>query len=142
MISVDTDLLIQLAQTAQTASSQLENAACILNQITTHENWGCWERETINDSIRTVRSSMEELQYFSQNYTTKVALVAQQFVETESGISGLFEGIEALLGQVLSIPVPELDQSPDIIEEMSLGDDRNYPEVLNFSEIMSGIESV
>ena len=141
MISIDTDLLIQLAQTSQNASSQLESAAGILNQITTHDNWGCWEREEINANIIAVKNSMMELMSSAESYTSKVAQAAQQFVDTENGLASMFESVEGLLGKILSIPVPVLENTPDIIGSVN-SNAGSYPEIVSFADILNGMESV
>ena len=49
MISIDTDMLRQLAAAAKEANEAIENATLRLTAITEHRDWGCKEKNTINE---------------------------------------------------------------------------------------------
>lgn len=104
MIQIDTDVLQDLSRAARTASEELESAAGLLLQITSHWDWGCQEKVDINRLIEINRSSISRLRQDSAQFTNAVQQVTNEFVQVESGISSLFEGVEGALGKILSVP--------------------------------------
>lgn len=104
MINIDTDTLKQLSAAAQTASNELEDAMALLMQVTTHEDWGCQEKVSINQLIDQNRSSISTLRDDTSRFTQAVEQVTEEFVQKESGISSLFESVESVLQAILSTP--------------------------------------
>lgn len=137
MISVDTDILVQLSQTAQKAAGQLASASDILNQITTHDDWGCKERETINSDIQANRNKMLSLKDDTSNFVTVLVQITHQFIETEGGISDMFESVEGLLAKVLAVGTPEEAGMPNMVDG---GRDTGIA-VVSFDDILDSIEN-
>lgn len=156
MISIDTDALVQAAQAARSAAAQLQTASELLNRITTHDDWGCRERLIINEYIQSSRNMLNHLEFSAMSFTDIITQVAQGFVEAECGISDMFEGVESLLGNILSISAGVENASPDIYSGTELKKvitDETYPDrncfhvpndisVTKFSDILNGIESM
>lgn len=154
MISIDTDALIQAAQAARSAASQLQTASELLNRITTHDDWGCRERVTINEYIQSSRNMMNHLEISVMSFMDIITQVAREFVEAECGISDMFEGVESLLGNILSTGAGTVSASPDIYSGVRLAKNitdgaypgQTYPHVpddinvVKFSDIANGID--
>ena len=102
-ILIDTERLQSLMGALDSACKSIEEAMGELQQMTTHENWACPERHAINDYILTNRADIQKLQVRSFTFTSVARQVANEFVETESGISGLFHSLEDKIGDVLSL---------------------------------------
>ncbi|MCI5700942.1 MAG: hypothetical protein MR308_11290 [Lachnospiraceae bacterium] len=123
MIVLDTELLKQLAAAAKSATEELQAASELLNQITTHDDWGCKERVAINSYITGNRKKMRSLMENSRSFTGAIAEVAEKFVAEENGIISMFDRVENLLGSFLSIPVgtivktPEFPRIADILDQ-------------------------
>lgn len=158
MILIDTEVIKQLSAAAQSATAELESASQILSQITTHNDWGCKERETINAYIINNRKKMQDLMESSKNFTGALGQIAEEFVNTENSISDMFAGVENILRPILSIPVATTCKTPDIrigesiaggsgpINTGNWGGTYNpwtdgVMRTVNFQEILKGIES-
>lgn len=129
MILLDTDQLKQLASAAASATEELESASRLLEQITTHADWGCKERETINDYISGNRKKMLVLLEDSRSFTGIIGQIAEQFVTEENSIIHLFDHLEDILGNILSIP-PGL---VDIGSGLAAGNNNWYDDVRDTS---------
>lgn len=103
MINIDTDTLKQCSSAAKSATDNLNDAANIIMQITTHQDWVCANKEKINNYILTNRQLMNQLVQDAASFDSTIQTVTDQFVEEESKISNLFEEIEELLSGVLNV---------------------------------------
>lgn len=131
MISVDTDVLKQLAQASQNANQELEAASQLLNQVTAHNDWGCKERVTINNYIQNSRTKMQALMESSRSFSSVMTQVMEEFVKTESGISDMFETVESWISKIISITVPAggVSTTPSITD--ILGPLKNVDKIVN-----------
>lgn len=132
MINIDTDILKQLSSAAKSANEELESASQILNQITTHRDWGCRERVTINAAIEENRKRMRALKEASNSFTAALSQVSEEFVQTESGIGEMFERVEELLGKIISIPAQTVAASAGSVQP-------SIP-VSDFSQVAAGLD--
>lgn len=105
MINLDTERLEDLLERLAGAASRMDEAAQLLMQVTTHEDWGCPERHTINDFILRNRSEMQRAQADGHNFLAASRASAQNFIEAEQNIGAMFETLEGLLSGILSDPV-------------------------------------
>ena len=112
MIDIDTEALQNITAVLEQAAGSIDEAANQLMQITTHENWGCAEKVQINDYALTCRGQIQKLQTVSQNFCQIIREVSQDFVDTEASISGMFENVEKLISEILSVPVSETVMKP------------------------------
>lgn len=103
IIRVDTDALICLAKEMQTANAQITDAVQQLNQTTTHDDWGCKERLTINQNILTYKKSAHFLQESSEAFTRAVTQAANAFAETEREIAADAGANDAFIGSIISV---------------------------------------
>ena len=104
MIYIDTDTLKQLSHAARAATQELESAENLLRQVTSHWDWGCEEKVRINEYIDSNRSSIIKLRGDAANFTKAVEEVTNEFVQSETGISNLFGGVDGVLSRILSVP--------------------------------------
>lgn len=154
MISIDTEVIKQLAAVVKSATEELESASQLLNQITVHNDWGCKERVTINSYIMYNRKKMQELMEASRGFTTVVGSIAEDFVKTESGIAQLFGGVESILKRVISIPVSTSITTPTFtgvidsftFEPMHTGGMYRLPfadgmAIVDFQNLLDGMEN-
>lgn len=112
MIQIDTDVLKELAVTAKSAANELESATQLLNQITTHNDWGCKERVVINEAIQKIKNNMKVLRESSDGFMNAAIHIAEEFVQTERKIPEMFEGLEALIGEILNVGSPLIFGTP------------------------------
>lgn len=68
MISIDTDMLRQLAAAAKEANEAIENATLRLTAITEHRDWGCKEKNTINEYTVNNKKKIRILQDNSSSF--------------------------------------------------------------------------
>ena len=103
MINIDTDTLKQCSTAAKSATDQLNDAANIIMQITTHQDWECPNKDKINNYISTNRQLISQLVQDAANFDAVIKTVTDEFVQQESQISSMFEEIEELLASVLNV---------------------------------------
>lgn len=126
MISIDTELLKQMARASQTALTELQEAEQIINSITVHNDWGCKERVQINANIQKNRTVMKQLRDAGVNYTGVLTQIAGDFVTEEKGISDLFHSMEEIIGHFLSLRVPQVFRETGIVQKV-IKDIENMP---------------
>lgn len=164
MIVIDTDVLKGLSEAARSAEAQLAEAAQLLNQITEHHDWGCKERVVINEKISRIRSQIGKLFQDSQSFTSVLGQISDEFVSEENSISQMFEGVESLIGNILSVPVetgsfsgiiPDWEGSLDdmsdgsgeaagfpLVEQLKKGPFSQMIQVADFNSLLEGRENV
>ncbi len=103
MINIDTDTLKECSSAASNATAQLNDAANIIMQITTHNDWVCANKDKINGYITTNRQFMMQLVQDAKSFDNAIQQVTDSFVEEESKIGSMFEEIEELLAGVLNV---------------------------------------
>ena len=113
MIQIDTDVLKQLSVNAKSATDELITAGQILNQITTHNDWGCRERYTINEQILTIRKNMLRIGEYSNSFTNIITQVTDDFLIEEKKVAEMFEELESMIAGILSIVSPIATVTPD-----------------------------
>ncbi len=105
MILIDTDGLESMVTVLQTANESITEAASILNAVTAHNDWGCKERDALNELIESMKEHIQVLQSSNGGFYSIMRQIASEFVQTESGISALFESVENVLKAIYSSPV-------------------------------------
>lgn len=105
MINLDTERLQDMMNLLQDANNSIDSAANKLMSITTHNGWACKERYIINDYAMDNRNLVKALQSDCSSFCAAAKSVADDFVETESGISQMFSSVEGALAQILANPV-------------------------------------
>lgn len=103
MIVVNTTLSLELVQTATSASHTITDALATLNRITTHDDWACKERDTINEYIITNKNRARQLQENMESFLNAIRQSALTFENVEASISDMFSNVDSLLSDILSI---------------------------------------
>ncbi len=122
MIIVDTEQIKQLASIARTSNDAINDAMNALNQVTTHNDWGCRERTQLNEYIQKNKAKMKQIQESSSNYLRVITEVANDFEKVERDIPGLFETVESIIGQIISVSTPSTvisKKAGEIIKEIA-----------------------
>lgn len=86
MISIDTDMLRQLAAAAKEANEAIENATLRLTAITEHRDWGCKEKNTINEYTVNNKKKIRILQDNSSSFLSALNDVVNDFENTEKNV--------------------------------------------------------
>lgn len=108
MIDIDTERLQSLMNTLSAANDRIDEAASLLMQITTHDNWGCRERYAINEYTLKNRRKIQQLQVDSHNFLTAAKAAANEFTDTEKSISEMFSTLEGLISRIVANPVSDV----------------------------------
>ena len=114
-VNLDTERLQDMMNILQEANNSIDSAAEKLLSITTHNGWACKERYTINDYVLENRNLAKTLQSDCTRFCRAAKGVADDFVETESGISHMFSSVEGALAQILANPVGAVVINPPAI---------------------------
>lgn len=103
MISIDTDMLRQLAAAAREANEAIENATSRLTAITEHRDWGCKEKYTINEYTANNKKKIRILQDNSRSFLSALNDVVSDFENTEKNVCSNTGGIDSVIANMLDI---------------------------------------
>lgn len=106
MIVIDTEILKHLAGIAGRVNEEIRDAADILNSVTTHNDWGCSERDTINNFTIQNKTKIKQISDASSNFYNIINSVSDEFAMVERDIPSMFSSVDSIIGHVISIPVP------------------------------------
>lgn len=106
-IVYDVEAVTQMTAACQTANNELQKAQDLLQQIKSHNDWGCKEKNTINDLVDDAKKTIRRLCESQSGFLQAVKAAEGELTGAEKSISGLFGGVESLLAKILSIPVKE-----------------------------------
>lgn len=101
MISIDTDMLRQLAAAAKEANEAIENATLRLTAITEHRDWGCKEKNTINEYTVNNKKKIRILQDNSSSFLSALNDVVNDFENTEKNVCNNTGGIDSIIANVM-----------------------------------------
>lgn len=105
MISIDTEIMRQLVSACSAANDSINEAVDVLNRVTTHNDWGCKERDSINEYTNQNKNRIRVLQEKSRSFLNALTLVSHDFEDAETSISDMFSSLESILGSVIAIPI-------------------------------------
>ena len=104
MILIDTEIMRQLVSICSSAARSIDEAVDSLNRVTMHNDWGCRERESINESTNRNKTLIRALQEKSRSFLNALTLVSQDFENAENSISDMFSSLESIIGSAIAIP--------------------------------------
>ena len=135
VLDIETERLQEMMRMLGSAVDEIDHAAERLRQITTHNDWGCKERNIINNYSTENRNNALKLQTDCRNFSNAVHQVVGEFVEGEKSISGLFPSVDGPLAKILS-------EMTHIITNGSLptvsGIGRNIDSIIKSHQIIRG----
>ena len=105
MISIDTEIMRQLVLACSAANDSINDAVDVLNRVTSHNDWGCKERNSINEYTNQNKVRIRALQEKSKSFLNTLTAVSHDFENAETSISDMFSSLEGLLGSVIAIPI-------------------------------------
>lgn len=103
MISIDTSIMRNLVVAATTANNAITDAMEVLNQISTHNDWACKEKDAINEYTNTNKNRIRQLQENSSSFLNAITGASTEFEATETSIVDMFSSVESIISNVLSI---------------------------------------
>ena len=146
MISVDTELLQQLANVMTAADGKIKEAGELLQRTTTHNDWCCRERNTINEKTQKNKELGERLCVNSRTFSSELTAIASEFLEREKSVSNMMGDVEGAIAGSIAVAVgilPAIDpefEKIDLIEPVGIEDDTETVE--NDTEESNGIAGV
>ncbi len=123
MISVDTEVIRQIVSVCSTANESINEAVDALNRVTSHNDWNCKERDTINEYTSQNKIKIRALQERSRNFLSVLTSVSYDFENAENSIGDMFSSLEGLLGGIIAIPI--VKPASEVIQENSTYTDSN-----------------
>ena len=103
IISIDTEVLSSVASLARSINEEISQISEIMKRVTTHDDWNCKERDSINDAITNNRNAQVNLQEISEDFARSLTSISEQFLEAERSLPSKFQHIDSLIGQAASI---------------------------------------
>ena len=107
-IAYDIAVMAQLVAASQNANDELKKAQSLLQEIHSHSDWTCKEKNTIDDMMRECRKLILRLNENQSGFLRAIRQVENDLKDAEKSVSGLFSGVEGLLGKILAIPVRDI----------------------------------
>lgn len=103
IIDIDTMVLKGLVSAASVANESIDNAVDALNRVSVHNDWGCKEKNAINDYAITNRNKIKKIQENSRGFLNEITHVANEFETSENSIIDWFTSVESILGDLLKV---------------------------------------
>ena len=104
-IDYDTDIMGQLSAACRTAALELSKAENLLEQIRSHSDWTCKEKDAIDNRMAACRKEVRKLSEQQSDFLRAVEKAETEFTDAERSIAALFDGVEDVLGRILAVPV-------------------------------------
>lgn len=104
-VSYDPQVMQTLAQACQAANEELKHAQSLILSVRSHEDWGCREKDAIDDLMAQCRNIVNSLCEEQNSFLSAVRIVESDLNEAEGKISGLFHSVDDVIAEILSIPV-------------------------------------
>lgn len=105
MISYDPETVKALVAACQTANDQLQKAQSLLDRIQSHGDWTCKEKSAIDERMGECRKQIGRLGERQLSFLQAVRQAEEDLCGAQRRVSSLFDGVDELLGRILSIPV-------------------------------------
>ncbi len=106
MIEIDTQTLRSLANACANANNEIQNAVTQLTNITTHNDWGCKEKDAINNYTTTNKKKILQLQECSASFLNTLNQVTRDFENLEKEISNRMKEVDSNISQTITISNP------------------------------------
>lgn len=106
LISVDIELMNELADLANAVCEELTEANACFTSVTTHDDWNCSERDTINDIIIHCKQFAEELREGSQSFSASIRKASDTFNEFEHRNPQALQEVHSAIERTLSVYTP------------------------------------
>lgn len=103
IIDLETDVLRETTETAKRANENIDQAVELLNQVVIHDDWGCSERDEINNYTVENRRRIQELQSKAAAFYNALCDSLAQFEAAEKETATSFQGVDGEIAGVLSM---------------------------------------
>lgn len=156
-IDLDTEELRSAVSIARSTNQSLTEAMELLNAVVVHDDWGCAERNAINENTVRNRSLIQSLQSDAESFYYSISYALEQFTQAEQNLNQSFGNVDGPIGQFLSlVPADTLavgtagTSSGSVSETLSalgstmkdtLGGLKNAVDTCSFSDILSAFQS-
>lgn len=102
----DPQVMQALAQACQAANDELQRAQSLILAVRSHEDWGCREKDAIDDLMGQCRNYVNTLCEEQRSFLEAVKIVETDLNEAEGKISGLFQSVDNVIAGILAVPAP------------------------------------
>jgi len=102
----DPQVMQALAQACQAANDELQRAQSLILAVRSHEDWGCREKDAIDDLMSQCRNYVNTLCEEQHSFLDAVKIVETDLNEAEGKISGLFQSVDDMIANILAVPAP------------------------------------
>lgn len=103
IISIDTELLNQIASLALAANTEIEDGSARLKMVVEHNDWNCKERDQINENILGIKTAQSKLTELIVEYSNAMNRIASTFSDAENSLPNEFQHIDVMIGSALSL---------------------------------------
>lgn len=103
-LSYDVSLMQQLVAACQTANDEIVKAQQQIQAVKSHGDWTCKEKSVIDELMEDCKNLINRMQEDQNGFLNVLKQVEGELDGAEKSISNLFQGVESILGKILSIP--------------------------------------
>ncbi len=109
MILLDTEQIKQMVSLVETANEEIDEVVACLGQITSHNDWQCWERGKINECVDACKKDVNRLQESGTGLGRSVRMALEQICKKESEIGTWFQSVDDLVRSLIAIHAASLN---------------------------------
>lgn len=102
-LDIDTDELRTLTTTALRTNDSITEAMNLLNQVATHNDWNCPQRDQINTNTLNNRLKAQMIQGNSAAFYSAIKSASDEFDQAEQNLVNRQSGLDDVIGRVASI---------------------------------------
>lgn len=101
-IYIDPMSILNMTLVCEQANDTIQEAAELLNQISSHYDWCCAEKTEIDEWIANIKKRMHILQEHSWGYLSAVKEAMETFEQMENTLVHKFSGMDKVIADVIS----------------------------------------
>lgn len=101
-IYIDPTSILNMTLVCEQANDTIQEAAELLNQISSHSDWCCVEKTEIDEWIANIKKRMHILQEHSRGYLSAVKAAMETFEQMENTLVHKFPGMDKVIADVIS----------------------------------------
>ena len=102
-VDINTDELRTLTTTALRTNDSITEAMNLLNQVATHYDWKCPERDRMNQNTLANRSKAQQIQSNSTAFYEAIRESSDEFDQTEQDLISRQSALDDVIGRIASV---------------------------------------
>lgn len=107
-ILYDYTLMQSAISACKTADDEIHRAKELIQEVRSHSEWKCIERETIAEEMNKLKKAFENAVIEHENFYNAVLKVGEIMHSKEVDVKGRFDSVDDIIARILAVPVPDV----------------------------------